>query len=382
MKKAIKFVSIFTFILTVFSCVFFISKVENVEAGYGPTGSSSDFFTTIGECVETTPCEVSYKHDGNEVGKITISKNGEIKVEYKYGISEILVYVEKCLNLTDAGDGCKSWDNASKHVIHVSGDYTKRVVKDNKWVIDTWGSKIIHLFEYFDYSDLLKVSIITDFATADNFKNDCDGTKEKNCAVTSSNYDTFHDVYNDGFFYPSFCNADAGITNCTEEKEGIFDTKLMDRKKARLSSARVEGYTYDNVKIQGFVEGLGVPSDAIHYADNKRLIYAGNASQVNKNYAIMEVVVLVDNTMVDGASGDVETIIFDTIIPALLVILGIAAGVSIAVLGYQIVKSADEPQERQDKIRRLRNILIGLALAFVVLLVAEPITDFVKQWIE
>ena len=73
--------------------------------------------------------------------------------------------------------------------------------------------------------------------------------------------------------------------------------------------------------------------------------------------------------------------IYDTIIPVLLGILGFAAVVSCSVLGYQIVKSADEPQERAQKVHNLKIILLGIGVAFVILMLIKPIINIIENYL-
>ena len=60
----------------------------------------------------------------------------------------------------------------------------------------------------------------------------------------------------------------------------------------------------------------------------------------------------------------------------------IVAGVTLAMLGYQIVKSADDPQERKEKISRLRGILIGVAIALLLLFIIEPAKKFITKFLK
>ena len=173
-----------------------------------------------------------------------------------------------------------------------------------------------------------------------------------------------------GFYLPLYCNADSGIPNCGAGQSVSEQRNL-------LVSKRIEAL--------GTSLGLAKGSYLTSYYDKRQLVYNANMG-INNSFSLGggadAVLVKIDNTTVNGAATGIESMIYDTIIPVLWVLLGICAVVTCTVLGYQIVKSADEAQERQDKIKSLRNILIGLAMAALILFAAEPIINFINKYME
>ena len=61
---------------------------------------------------------------------------------------------------------------------------------------------------------------------------------------------------------------------------------------------------------------------------------------------------------------DIAGIVKGTVLPVIWVVLGLFLIVKGAILGVQIVKAADEPQVRQEKIGSLKWLVIGVAIAY------------------
>ena len=72
----------------------------------------------------------------------------------------------------------------------------------------------------------------------------------------------------------------------------------------------------------------------------------------------------------------IEGIVDNTVIPILYAVLGLFLVVKGALLGMQIVKSADEPQVRQEKISSLKWLVIGCAIAFGVVFAADMLIEY------
>lgn len=75
----------------------------------------------------------------------------------------------------------------------------------------------------------------------------------------------------------------------------------------------------------------------------------------------------------------VSEIVNGTIMPIIWIILGLFTGVKGAIVGFQIVKAADEPQVRQEKIGSLKWFVIGIAIAAGVAGVIQVITGYFKN---
>lgn len=335
MKKSFNFISIFFMMITMVGSLLLV-KSSNVKA---------ESILGIDEGETKT-----FINDGNN--KVTISSGGAITIQYEknHGYSELLVVATKCKDWIDKNDhskGCdgyEGFDGGNAAIIHLSGDYYSggKFDADNNELNTI--TKTIHLFNYFDYDTLLRVQIYTEFFS---------GTK-----------------------LPLVCNRDA------------VNEALKDECGNKTSIDRVDKYI-DKLKSTGYISNAET-----FYVDRKYLIYdvyglggdiTDAIADLSNNKTILDdtvVIVNVDNTKVSGASGDVEKLIYDTLIPTAITILLIAAGVAIAVLGYQIIKSSDEPQERQEKIRTLRNILIGIGIALLLLFIIEPFVNLIKGNLE
>ena len=294
-----------------------------------------------------SPIEPGYKYKyENANGSVTITEKGSIVVEYKYGIPEIVVQVKRCSeylkdsqvikdrNISEA-DNCNGFDGGTT-IIHVSGALNAKPEEGN-------GQKVIHLFKKgFSYDEIVEIKIQTEFF--------------------SSN--TGHSM--------AFCDKDMGGT-CSDYDEdtglgGIAYFSLIDR----------YGETVDLQfdKDQTIYDYSGVKSNDAWM----KCLKVYNSSNAVERSDVESAFVRIDNS--EFSTVVMDDMIYDDIIPVLVGVLVIAAGVSIAVLGYQIVKSADEDQERHDKIKRLRNILLGIGIAILLLFVMEPMSKFIEGFLE
>ena len=73
---------------------------------------------------------------------------------------------------------------------------------------------------------------------------------------------------------------------------------------------------------------------------------------------------------------EIYEITHGTILPILWAVLGIFFVVKGALLGIQIVKSADEPQVRQEKIGALKWLAIGVAVAYAATFLVDAVMGF------
>lgn len=70
------------------------------------------------------------------------------------------------------------------------------------------------------------------------------------------------------------------------------------------------------------------------------------------------------------------TEIVDTITLIIYIVLGLFLVVKGALIGMQIVKAADEPQVRQEKISSLKWLVIGVAIAYAVTVAADLLMGY------
>ncbi len=83
----------------------------------------------------------------------------------------------------------------------------------------------------------------------------------------------------------------------------------------------------------------------------------------------------VTNSDLSAAFAKVKEIV-GVITTVIYVALGAFLVVKGAILGMQIVKSADEPQVRQEKIGSLKWLVIGVAIAYAVTFAADLVTGY------
>ena len=94
---------------------------------------------------------------------------------------------------------------------------------------------------------------------------------------------------------------------------------------------------------------------------------------------------LTDNINTEGLSSDIAGAmgklaeIVEMILIIIYIVLGLFLVIKGALLGMQIVKAADEPQVRQEKIGSLKWLVIGVAIAYGVTGVAHIVTGFFKS---
>lgn len=370
MKKNIKILSIFLFI---FGFVFLLqlnseTKVKGIDMiGYS-CSSASNYCKDNNNVTASGNLQLNYTHT-----TLTVSAGGQISLEYEYGYSEILIVVEKCVKVSTNNKAvCNSAaDFKPDLVVHYSGskaeNYQRQKKKDPSAA--TKPKKEINLATFgYSNGDILRISMIYDI--------DSNGGTVLSSDIGRTNSD---------FYYPQFCNVNVnqGVTvnECKPDRKSTAQ-----RAGVLLPSSRVEGYeekkngavTYS---MSGFIGDLGVDKSKItvKYGDSMNMIYMGSTPleehEYNKNFKLYNIVLVVDSS---GGNETVTAVVNDIIIPVLLAVVAVVAVVTCSVLGYQIVKSADEPEERSEKVKRLRNIIIGLIAIAIVLIAVKPVTTFVQ----
>lgn len=83
------------------------------------------------------------------------------------------------------------------------------------------------------------------------------------------------------------------------------------------------------------------------------------------------------NSDVQAAINAVTEIV-QTLLIVIYVVLGLFLVIKGALLGMQIVKAADEPQVRQEKIGSLKWLVIGVAIAYGVTFAANLLVNYFK----
>ena len=68
--------------------------------------------------------------------------------------------------------------------------------------------------------------------------------------------------------------------------------------------------------------------------------------------------------------------IVNTLMIVIYIVLGLFLIIKGALIGFQIVKAADEPQVRQEKIGSLKWLVIGVAIAYAATIVVDAVMGF------
>ena len=117
------------------------------------------------------------------------------------------------------------------------------------------------------------------------------------------------------------------------------------------------------------------------YTDNEnpnrkvRLTVSVDELLDDKNYMNTEI----KDEGIKSMMSKIEDIVNNTVMPILWVVLGLFLMVKGALLGVQIVKSADEPQVRQEKVGALKWLVIGVAIAYAATFVVRVVIGFFEN---
>jgi len=88
-----------------------------------------------------------------------------------------------------------------------------------------------------------------------------------------------------------------------------------------------------------------------------------------------------ENSLDESLQGAMDKIgdIVGTILTIIYIVLGLFLVIKGAILGMQIVKAADEPQVRQEKISSLKWLVIGVAIAYAVTYAADLLVGYFSE---
>ena len=78
---------------------------------------------------------------------------------------------------------------------------------------------------------------------------------------------------------------------------------------------------------------------------------------------------------------DLSDIVNGVVLPVMYVVLGLFLVIKGTILGVQIVKSADNPEVRREKVGALKWLLIGTCIGVVASTVVGVVTGFFKDWL-
>ena len=108
-----------------------------------------------------------------------------------------------------------------------------------------------------------------------------------------------------------------------------------------------------------------------------------NMAKLMNFFAIEDIVDTssISNTDLANAMAKLGDIV-NTIMIVIYIVLGLFLIIKGALLGFQIIKAADEPQVRQEKIGSLKWLVIGVAIGYGVAGVAHVLISVVSGSLE
>ena len=319
MKKSFNFIFVLMIFVTMFSG-YFVSNNHNIV-----------------KAEEKTPIK-TINNGKNKY--LNIYQGGKIELGYDKGFTEILIFIEKCKEESEDGTSCDSYYDKEGYVYHVSGKYTGEA-----------GVETIHLYKssYVSVGDFVRISFIYNFLDK---------------SPTTMLY----------------CNVDAGLdANMCKRTEG--QTKREKSVVGRIEYFDRYADTDDSYDLNGnLIEKKGYIVKGTDY-DRLGIVYSSSTSSstdINFKTQTFRTKLQIDNTEFEDAEGNVEDI-SQGILTVCLICMGLAYGVTAVVIGVKIVKSADQPQERMEAVKKLRNITIGLVIAFLVVWAMPIIVEYVEK---
>ena len=87
----------------------------------------------------------------------------------------------------------------------------------------------------------------------------------------------------------------------------------------------------------------------------------------------------INDDNVRSAVAKISEIVYGTVMPVIWICLGLFTVIKGSLLGVQIVKAADEPQIRQEKLGSLKWLVIGMLVAFAVSGGIQLLTGYLKN---
>ena len=87
----------------------------------------------------------------------------------------------------------------------------------------------------------------------------------------------------------------------------------------------------------------------------------------------------ITNKDISSMMSKIENIVNGTVMPIIWAVLGLFLVIKGTLLGVQIVKSADEPQVRQEKVGSLKWLVIGVAIAYGTSFVVSVLINFLEK---
>jgi len=176
----------------------------------------------------------------------------------------------------------------------------------------------------------------------------------------------------------SASSADSNLTTKTFTIPKINDPFLKETLPANHYYAIVVSSSFCAVRI---ASGSGTYTGC-HFWDNQTTFLDVSVNDLINGYTIGATGTAVDDiedNNVRTLMDKIHDVVHGTVMPIIWVVLGLFLVVKGSLLGVQIVKSADEPQVRQEKIGSLKWLVIGVGIAYASSFVVDLVIGFFKN---
>lgn len=201
-------------------------------------------------------------------------------------------------------------------------------------------------------------------------------SEEEMLKPLENNYVTNSEYSNLDFISESPANnADSNITSYTftisKDKDPVLNqiNNLIDR-----GYREFVVFAQANFCAKRYVNGDGTVGGCQFYDSIKSAKISTNIVNIENDHFGFDAET--DDSGINDMMDKISGIVKETVLPIIWVVLGLFLVVKGAMLGVQIVKSADEPQVRQEKVGALKWLIIGVAIAYASTGVVTVVMNF------
>lgn len=137
---------------------------------------------------------------------------------------------------------------------------------------------------------------------------------------------------------------------------------------------RIEAYFATSSAYTGTESIYGYPIGAVQVADTKEYYINSNAKESSSSG--------ISDERIKGLLDKIKSIVNSVILPIIYIATTLFLIIKGAILGVQIVKSADDASVRREKIGALKWLVIGVAITYAATSVVGVLTGFFKNFFE